>query len=465
MEQKISLKSKKTKEKVFGTDGVRGEAGGVITPSLCLRLGIAAGLYFHNQNSQESKIPLSNKILVGKDTRRSGYMIENALVSALTSVGYDVIQVGPMPTPAIAFLTADMRCDAGIMISASHNPYEDNGIKFFDRFGHKLDENAESSIEEIFHTPTLFDNAYKKGKQIGSSKRIDDVIGRYIVHIKNSFPKELSLQGLRIVLDCANGAAYKVSPIIFRELGADVIVLNNEPNGFNINEQCGAMHPQNLAKAVLKYRGDIGFALDGDADRLVVVDDKGSVVDGDNLIGALAVYLHSQHKLNNATVIATQMSNLALEEYLKSHNLKMQRCGVGDKYVFDAMKKHCTNFGGEQSGHIIFSDYSTTGDGVLSAIQVMALILQQKGKSHKILRPFEPYPQKLLNIKVTSKPPLESLKGYQQLCDDIAKAHLRSLIRYSGTENKLRILLEGKHLQTIEEISEQIETFFKGVLG
>lgn len=460
---KHTKSQKQALKKVFGTDGVRGEAGGVITPSLCLRLGIAAGLYFHN--TQDSKIPSTNKILVGKDTRRSGYMIENALVSALTSVGYDVIQVGPMPTPAIAFLTADMRCDAGIMISASHNPYEDNGIKFFDRFGHKLDERAEFHIEEIFHSPTLFDNAYKKGKSIGSSKRIDDVIGRYIVHIKNSFPKELTLQGLRIVLDCANGAAYKVAPTIFRELGADVIVLNNEPNGFNINEQCGAMHPQNLSKAVLKYRGDIGFGLDGDADRLVVVDDRGGIVDGDNLIGALATYLHSINELENSIVIATQMSNLALEEYLQSQNISLNRCGVGDKYVFDAMKKHSTNFGGEQSGHIIFSDYSTTGDGVLSAIQVMALILRKKAKSHKALRPFELYPQKLLNIKVTSKPPLESLNGYKQLCEKITKANLRPLIRYSGTENKLRILLEGKQMSVIEEMSAEIETFFKGALG
>lgn len=456
-------------KKVFGTDGVRGEAGGVITPSLCLRLGIAAGLYFHNQNSKDSKgehkIPLSNRILVGKDTRRSGYMIENALVSALTSVGYDVIQVGPMPTPAIAFLTADMRCDAGIMISASHNPYEDNGIKFFDRFGHKLDERAESKIEEIFHSSNLVNNAYKKGRQIGSSKRIDDVIGRYIVHIKNAFPKELTLQGLRIVLDCANGAAYKVAPTIFRELGADVIVLNNEPNGFNINEQCGAMHPQNLAKAILQYRGDIGFGLDGDADRLVVVDEKGGIIDGDNLIGALAFYLHSINELENPAIIATQMSNLALEEYLKSHNIELKRCGVGDKYVFDAMKKYCTNFGGEQSGHIIFSDYSTTGDGLLSAIQVMALILRSKGKSSKILRPFELYPQKLLNIKVASKPPLESLNGYKQLYEKITKSNLRPLIRYSGTENKLRVLLEGKSVESIENLSIEIERFFKGALG
>ncbi len=441
--------------KIFGTDGVRGQAGTHITPLLCIRLGIAAGIYFR-------KTSRTNKILLGKDTRRSGYMIENALVSALTAVGYDVIQVGPMPTPAIAFLTADMRCDAGIMISASHNPFEDIGIKFFDRHGQKLTAQAESEIEAIYHTQDLLEKSYNIGREIGSSKRIDDVIGRYIVHIKNSFPKELTLQGIRIVIDCANGAAYKVAPTIFSELGADVVVINDKPNGFNINELCGAMHPQDLGNEVLKYRADIGFALDGDADRLVVVDDKGEVIDGDLLIGALSAYLDSIGALKSKCIVATQMSNLALEEFLKSHHLGLVRCDVGDKYVFDTMQKHNINFGGEQSGHIIFSDYSTTGDGLMSAIAVMALILRSKQKSHKALKPFYLYPQKLFNLNVSSKPPLETIKGYKELQQKIIDSGFRSLIRYSGTENKLRILLEGKDNKSINEMGEEIIAFFKG---
>lgn len=449
--------------KIFGTDGVRGKAGSFITPAFCIELGIAAGLYFREFARQKS-IRSSNKILLGKDTRRSGYMIENALVSALTSVGYDVIQVGPMPTPAIAFLTADMRCDAGIMISASHNPFDDNGIKFFDRFGNKLDGKAEAQIERIYHDKRLLDQSHKVGQEIGSSKRIDDVVGRYIVHIKNSFPKELSLQGLRIVLDCANGAAYKVAPTIFSELGADVVVINNTPNGFNINEQCGAMHPQDLANEVLKYRADIGFALDGDADRLVVVDNMGKIIHGDILLGALGEYLHSIGELESSTIIATQMSNLALEEFLAGHKISLQRCDVGDKYVFDAMKKYGSNFGGEQSGHIIFSDYSTTGDGLMSAIAVMALVLRKKTSSHQALNPFTLYPQKLINLKVLEKTPLESIAGFSELCKQIEKSGMRTLIRYSGTEHILRILVEGKESEVIESAAKELESFLRAKL-
>lgn len=449
--------------KIFGTDGVRGKAGSFITPAFCIELGIAAGLYFREFARQKS-IRSSNKILLGKDTRRSGYMIENALVSALTSVGYDVIQVGPMPTPAIAFLTADMRCDAGIMISASHNPFDDNGIKFFDRFGNKLDGKAEAQIERIYHDKQLLDQSHKVGQEIGSSKRIDDVVGRYIVHIKNSFPKELSLQGLRIVLDCANGAAYKVAPTIFSELGADVVVINNTPNGFNINEQCGAMHPQDLANEVLKYRADIGFALDGDADRLVVVDNMGKIIHGDILLGALGEYLHSIGELESSTIIATQMSNLALEEFLAGHKISLQRCDVGDKYVFDAMKKYGSNFGGEQSGHIIFSDYSATGDGLMSAIAVMALVLRKKTSSHQALNPFTLYPQKLINLKVLEKTPLESIAGFSELCKQIEKSGMRTLIRYSGTEHILRILVEGKESEAIESAAKELESFLRAKL-
>lgn len=444
--------------KIFGTDGVRGKAGVDITPFKVMKLGIAAGIYYRKHS-------ITNKILVGKDTRRSGYMIENALVSALTSVGYDVIQVGPMPTPAIAFLTEDMRCDGGIMISASHNPFEDNGIKFFNRCGYKLDENAEREIEEIFTDEVQLEKALKSGKEIGSSKRIDDVLGRYVVHIKNSFPKDLNLQGVRIVIDASNGAGYKVAPMVFEELGADVVIINDEPNGFNINEQCGALYPQGLAKAVKQYRADIGFALDGDADRLVVVDEEGNVIEGDKLLGALALFAKEQGRLKQSKVIATLMSNLALEEFLQTHEIELIRCGVGDKYVLEEMQKHQTNFGGEQSGHIIFADFAKTGDGLVSALQVMAMIKRNKVLASKMLSPFELYPSQLVNLNIASKQELNTLKGYKEMLAKIKEAKMRHLIRYSGTENKLRILLEGKSEREIAEQMDDLVRFFKNALG
>lgn len=443
---------------IFGTDGVRGKAGTDITPTLVMKLGVVAGLYFRKHS-------ITNKILVGKDTRKSGYMIENALVSALTSVGYDVMQVGPMPTPAIAFLTEDMRCDAGIMISASHNPYEDNGIKFFNRFGYKLDEKAESEIEKLFDNQELIDNSYKSGLEIGSSKRIDDVIGRYIVHIKNSFPKNLTLQGIRIVVDTANGAAYKVAPTVFSELGADVVVINNKPNGHNINEQCGAMHPVSLSNEVKRYRADIGFALDGDADRLVVVDNKGNVVNGDKLIGILGVHQKKLGNLKNNKVVATVMSNLALEEYLNVNGIELIRSNVGDKYVCDEMQKNDVSFGGEQSGHIIFGDYAKTGDGLVSALQVMAALNESGKKSSELFNAFELYPQKLINIGVERKISLDSISGYEEKIQKIASLGMRHLIRYSGTENKLRILLEGKDKSLLESNMKELSEFLKSKLS
>lgn len=444
--------------KIFGTDGVRGRAGVDLTPSKVLRIGIAAGIYFRKHS-------ITNKILVGKDTRRSGYMIESALVSALTSVGYDVIQIGPMPTPAIAFLTEDMRCDGGIMISASHNPYEDNGIKFFNRFGFKLDVEAEREIEEIFADEFRLENELKSGKEIGNSKRIDDVIGRYIVHIKNSFPKDLNLQGMRVVLDVGHGASYKVAPMVFEELGADVVIINDEPNGFNINEQCGALHPQGLANAVREYRADVGFAFDGDADRIVAVDERGNIIDGDNLIGALAIYQKEIGALSGDQVVATLMSNLALEEFLTSHGLKLLRSNVGDKYVLEEMQKYGLNFGGEQSGHIIFSSFSKTGDGITSALQVMAMIKCSGKKASKVLSPFSLYPSKLVNLSIASKRDFETIKGYDKLIKGIQKEGMRHLIRYSGTENKLRILLEGKSEKRMLEEMEILVQFFKEALG
>ena len=394
--------------KLFGTDGVRGKAGDFLDAITVLKLAKAAGIYFRKHST-------TKKILVGKDTRRSGYMIENALVSGLTAVGYDVIQIGPMPTPAIAYLTESMRCDAGIMISASHNPYEDNGIKFFDNHGNKLNTTCEKAIETIFNDDELMQNEQVTGRNIGASKRIDDVIGRYIVSIKSSFPRDLNLSGLRIVLDCANGAAYKVGPTILQELGADVIVVNNKPDGFNINEDCGAMHPEHIGKLIREYRADIGLALDGDADRLVIIDEKGEVVDGDKLIGALCNYLNEEKLLRGNGCVATVMSNKALEDYLSSKGIDLFRSDVGDKYVLEVMKEKGINFGGEQSGHIIFSDTAKTGDGLASALQVLALILKSGKKASEVLNPFELYPQILHNMKVIEKIPLEKIKGLEEL--------------------------------------------------
>ncbi|RUM73865.1 MAG: phosphoglucosamine mutase [Sulfurovum sp.] len=443
---------------LFGTDGVRGKAGKKVSAVNAMRLAMATGIYFR----QLSK---TNKILVGKDTRRSGYMIENAMVSGLTAVGFDVIQIGPMPTPAIAFLTENMRCDAGIMISASHNPYYDNGIKFFDHQGNKLNRDKEEKIEAIFKDDKALDSSQAIEKKIGKSKRIDDVIGRYIVHIKNSFPNELSLAGKRVVIDCANGAGYIVGPTILQELGADVVVIGDEPNGFNINEGCGAMHPENIAKKVLDVRADIGIALDGDADRVVMVDETGEVIDGDKLMGVLAVHLKNQDLLRGNGMVATVMSNQGLDEYLSSENLTLLRAAVGDKNVVEMMQKNGMNFGGEQSGHIIFSDYAKTGDGLSSALQALAYLIKTGKKASQAFNPYESYPQLLVNLTIKEKKPLDSIEALDALQNKIKKLGMRYLFRYSGTENKIRLLLEGKDEQKLNTIMQECETFFKRALA
>ncbi len=443
---------------LFGTDGVRGRAGEKLTPTFVSQLAMAAGIHFRKHSR-------TNKILVGKDTRRSGYMIENALVSGLTAVGYNVIQIGPMPTPAIAFLTANMRCDAGIMISASHNPFDDNGIKFFDRNGNKLSAIEEQEIEAIFSHPDQVSESLQVGSKIGASKRIDDVIGRYIVHIKNSFPKELTLSGVRVVIDAANGAAYKVAPTVLSELGAELFVLGDEPDGFNINEECGAMHPGPLAKKVRQLRADIGFALDGDADRLVVVDEKGDQVDGDRLIGALAVALKNKGELKGAGCVATVMSNGALADYLQKHGITLHRSAVGDKHVLDLMQKEGINFGGEQSGHIIFSDYAKTGDGLVSALRTLALVIESGKPASAVLNPFELYPQKQGALAVRDKRALSSIEGYSTLLEEIEKAGVRHLVRYSGTEMKLRLLLEGPDRRTLDRLYDKLESLLKAAHG
>ena len=442
---------------LFGTDGVRGKAGKKVSAVNAMRLAMATGVYFR-------KFSTTNRILVGKDTRRSGYMIENAIVSGLTAVGYDVIQIGPMPTPAIAFLTENMRCDAGIMISASHNPYFDNGIKFFDNHGNKLSREKEEEIEKIFDNEQSIEDAQKTGKEIGKSKRIDDVIGRYIVHIKNSFPKELTLSGKRIVIDCANGAGYVVGPTILNELGAEVVVIGDKPDGFNINEGCGAMHPEYLAKVVVDKRADIGIALDGDADRLVMVDEKGNVIDGDKLMGVLAVHLKKQGTLKGNGMVATVMSNEGLGKYLATQELVLHRSAVGDKNVVEMMQEEGINFGGEQSGHIIFSDYAKTGDGISSALQALAYLVQTGKKASEVFNPYESYPQLLVNLLVEQKRPFEKIEGLEQLKKKVEAKNIRHLFRYSGTENKIRLLLEGKDSKELEVMMQECKVFFQGAL-
>lgn len=444
--------------KLFGTDGVRGEAGSFLSAELAMKVAMAAGIYFKAHST-------TNKILVGKDTRISGYMIENAIVSGLTAIGYDVIQIGPMPTPAIAFLTENMRCDAGIMISASHNSFEDNGIKFFDASGDKLPAEVEKEIEDIYNNREMIHEAQATAKDIGKAKRIDDVIGRYIIQLKNSFPREITLKGMRIVLDAANGAGYKVGPTVFEELGAEIIVLHDEPNGFNINEGCGALHTKDLCDNVIKFRADLGIALDGDADRLVVVDEKGEVIDGDQLLGSLASYMNDRGVLKGGAIVATVMSNQGLEDFMRQKGLKLFRSDVGDKNVLEIMKKEGINFGGEQSGHVIISDFAKTGDGLVSALQTLALLIATKKKASEILRPFKLYPQKLVNINIKAKKPLSEIQGLPEKLKELNAEKIRHLIRYSGTENKLRVLLEGKDSKKMNLRMDEMIEFFKKALN
>lgn len=444
--------------KLFGTDGVRGEAGTFLSAELAMRVAMAAGIYFKAHST-------TNKILVGKDTRRSGYMIENAIVSGLTAIGYDVIQIGPMPTPAIAFITENMRCDAGIMISASHNSFEDNGIKFFDGRGDKLSHSVEEEIEKIYLDKDMILEAQTQGKYIGKAKRIDDVVGRYIVQLKNSFPRDLSLRGMRIVLDAANGAGYIVGPTVLEELGADVIVLHNKPDGFNINDGCGALHTKDVCDSVVKYRADLGIALDGDADRVVIVDENGVVVDGDQLLGALGSFMRDRGTLKGDGIVSTVMSNRGLDDFMSEKGLKLLRSDVGDKNVLEMMKKEGINFGGEQSGHVIISDYAKTGDGLVSALQVLALLLKRGEKASKALRPFALYPQKLVNIKVKVKKALNEIDGLEKKLKELDENGIHHLVRYSGTENKLRVLLECKDAKKMNLYMDEMVEFFQKALN
>jgi phosphoglucosamine mutase len=436
--------------KYFGTDGIRGAANKFpMTADMALKVGMAVGAKLKDGNHR-------HRIIIGKDTRLSGYMIENALTAGMVAVGIDVFLVGPVPTPAIPMLTKSLRADIGIMISASHNPYHDNGIKIFDRNGSKLDDQTEKEIEEMIDGDL---NQYlSPADKIGTASRIKEAKDRYMEFVKNTIPKNLSLNNLKIVIDAANGAAYDIASRIFWELGAETIAIGNHPNGSNINQNCGSTKPQLLQNKVLKERADIGIALDGDADRVVICDEKGQIIDGDKLIGLIANKLHIEGQLKKDIVVVTHMSNMALEKYLRYHGINMVRVGIGDRYVMKKIKELKCNFGGEQSGHIILSDHSSTGDGLVSALQIVSMMISNGNKLSQIADIFEPAPQILKNVKFDGPNPLEN----QKILDLIEKEkrklsdRCRILVRKSGTENLIRIMVEGEDVQLINEVADRI---------
>jgi phosphoglucosamine mutase len=435
---------------LFGTDGVRGIANQhPMTVDMALKLGKAAAIILGNGN----KRPM---ILIGKDTRLSGYMIEYALTSGIISMGADVLLVGPMPTPAIAHLTKSFAADAGIVISASHNPAEHNGIKFFDKNGHKLSDDIEEKIEELVFSNN-FNHEHIIAEKIGKVKRIDDAKGRYIEFAKSAIENN-SLKGLKVVVDCANGAAYDVSPQIFKELGAEVIAINVNPNGLNINKECGSLYPDKLKEYVLKEKADLGIALDGDADRIIFVDEKGNEVDGDQIMALCALELKKQNQLRKNTVVATVMSNIGFDILMKENEINVIRTNVGDRYVFEVMRKEGYNFGGENSGHLIFLDSSTTGDGTIAALRVLDILKRSNKKLSELTR-MKKYPQVLKNIEVKEKKPIEELDNVFNKIKEVEnrlKDKGRVNVRYSGTENKARVLVEGEAQDEIESLADEI---------
>ncbi len=439
-------------KKYFGTDGIRGTANKFpMTAEIALKVGMAVGAKFTDGDHR-------HRVVIGKDTRLSGYVIEPALTAGLAAVGMDVFLVGPVPTPAVSMLTRSIRADIGIMISASHNPYHDNGIKIFTRDGRKLSDELEKEIESLIDGDVT--QFLAKSENLGRVKRLDDASNRYIEFVKNSFPKDKSLTGLKIVVDCANGAAYNIAPKIFWELGAEVVAIGIEPNGFNINEKCGSTHPEALRLKVLEEKADIGIALDGDADRLLIVDEKGRAIDGDQLIALIAEKLHDSGNLKSDTVVITQMSNLALENYLNYIGVSTIRAQVGDRYVLEEMRKNGCNFGGEQSGHIVISDYSTTGDGLVAALQVLAILCETKKPASELLQLFEPFPQILKNVKFDSGKgdPMQD-KSLQDFIEEKSQElgnEGRILVRKSGTESLIRVMAEGKNQKQIEKIVNEI---------
>lgn len=442
--------------KYFGTDGVRGQANKVITPDLALRVGQAAGLAFRRGEHR-------NRIVIGKDTRLSGYMIETALVAGFTSVGMDVLLLGPIPTPAVAMLTRSMRADLGVMISASHNAFQDNGIKLFDPDGFKLSDETELEIEALIDgniTDRLASPA-----ALGRAKRIESVHARYIEFAKRTLPRTLDLDGLRIVIDCANGAAYKVAPEALWELGAEVFPIGIEPDGFNINREVGSTAPDAMIRKVREVRADIGIALDGDADRVIIVDEKGQVIDGDQLMAVIAKSWKDDGRLSKAGIVATIMSNLGLERYLGGIGLKLERTAVGDRYVLEHMREHGYNIGGEQSGHMILSDYSTTGDGLVAALQVLAVVKKLNLPVSEVCHLFDPLPQVLKNVRYKSGQPLKDPRVVDAIASSTASLgkHGRLVIRPSGTEPVIRVMAEGDDEGLVERAVNDVVSALSSV--
>jgi len=439
--------------KLFGTDGIRGRVNAYpMTPENALRIGMAAAIVLGKEHHGR------NTILIGKDTRLSGYMIESALTSGICSMGMNVTLVGPLPTPGIAFLTRTLRIDAGVVISASHNPFYDNGIKFFSYNGFKLPDDIEKKIEELVKDDS-FERYRAKGEEVGKAYRLDDATGRYIEYIKSTLKKGVTFEGMKVVVDCANGAAYKTTPWLLRELGAEVISINDSPDGININDRCGALHMEGIRKAVILHKADVGIAHDGDADRTLLCDEKGRIIDGDQIMGMCAVDMDTRGTLKKNTVVATVMSNLGLEKYFEKNGIKLLRTKVGDRYVAEKMLADDYNFGGEQSGHIIFLDYNTTGDGQITAMQVLNLMRNKNTSLSKLASPIKLFPQVLMNVEVEKKQDIrtvpaimDALKAAEQRLDGRG----RILVRPSGTEPKIRVMLEGDDIKLINRIGRTI---------
>ena len=433
----------------FGTDGIRGQANGVITPELALRIGQATGTAFRRGEHR-------HRVVIGKDTRLSGYMIETALVAGFTSVGMDVLLLGPMPTPAVAMLTRSMRADLGVMISASHNPYDDNGIKLFGPDGYKLSDEVEHEIEKLIDGNVS--KRLAKSADLGRAKRIDGVHDRYIEFAKRTMPRNMSLDGLRVVVDCANGAAYRVAPGALWELGAEVFTVGVDPDGFNINKDCGSTAPEALRRKVVEMRADVGIALDGDADRVIVVDERGRLIDGDQLMAVIAESWKEDARLAKPGIVGTVMSNLGLERHLKEQGIELVRTPVGDRYVLEHMREHGYNLGGEPSGHIILSDYATTGDGFVAALQVLAVVKKDGRPVSEVCHRFDPLPQVLKNVRYTEGKPLEHAEVRSAIAD--AEQRLgrkgRLIIRPSGTEPVIRVMGEGDDKILVEEVVDGI---------
>lgn len=446
-------------QKIFGTDGVRGTANvDPVTAEIALKLGRAAAHVFKNLETR-SRGRGKHQIVIGKDTRLSGYMLENAISSGILSMGVDVLFIGPLPTPGVAYVTRSLRADAGIVITASHNPYTDNGIKFFRADGYKLDDQIESQIEKLVFSGEV-EKIQPSAEHIGKAVRIDDALGRYIEYAKASFPKGMTLEGVKIVLDCGHGAAYKASPCVLHELGAEVTVYGNRPDGKNINENCGSMHPQSMCDKVVAHKADIGIAHDGDADRVLLCDENGTLIDGDDIMAIAVMEMLKEGSLAGKTLVSTVMSNAGLEAAIKQAGGHMIRTPVGDKHVIDEMLKHDFNFGGEQSGHLIFRDFATTGDGLVAALQVLRIMKATGQPLSKLAKCWTRFPQLVTNIKVRQKTPFAQLDGLNQLVADAEKELTaqggRLLLRYSGTEPKARLLVEGRDQATLQKWSDQI---------